>query len=157
MTVNGSGSNPHPLRPLTADELLRARDIVVAQQGGDSVAFAFRSIYLEEPAKADLLPVLIAEHGGPAASKVPPRLAKLIYDTVRDGTVTLTDAVVDLDAGKVRSTRSLPPECQTSYTAEEFGAFYDACVSSDMFKEAMEEFALPEHFQVTIDPWPYGG
>lgn len=26
-----------------------------------------------------------------------------------------------------------------------------------MFKEAMAEFALPPNFDITIDPWPYGG
>ena len=35
--------------------------------------------------------------------------------------------------------------------------FQDACVSSELFQHAMSEFALPQGFNVTIDPWPYGG
>lgn len=34
--------------------------------------------------------------------------------------------------------------------------FQDICVESQLFKDAMSEFTLPEGFTVTIDPWPYG-
>lgn len=39
----------------------------------------------------------------------------------------------------------------------ELNALQDACMSSQLFKDAMSEFTLPEGFDVTIDPWPYGG
>lgn len=39
----------------------------------------------------------------------------------------------------------------------EFGEFQEACVSSDLFKEAIKEFEIPENFTLAIDPWPYGG
>jgi primary-amine oxidase len=45
----------------------------------------------------------------------------------------------------------------TNLRSGEFAQFQDACVASDMFKDAMSEFTLPEGFKVTIDPWPYGG
>lgn len=158
MTVNG-GVRPaslHPLRPLTADELLSARNIVVEAQGGEGIIFSFRSIYIEEPKRADLLEVLAAEHGGPPTTVDPPRLVKLLYDVIKHGVFTLTETIVDVGVGKVRSTKTFPAHCQTSYTPEEFALFYDACVSSEMFKDALAEFTLPENFEVTIDPWPYG-
>src|SRR5690242_16999077 len=39
----------------------------------------------------------------------------------------------------------------------ELNALQDACMSSQLFKDAMSEFTLPEGFDVTVDPWPYGG
>jgi primary-amine oxidase len=30
-------------------------------------------------------------------------------------------------------------------------------VASALFKEALEEFEIPSHLDITIDPWPYGG
>ena len=34
--------------------------------------------------------------------------------------------------------------------------FQAACDASQVFKDALAEFSLPEGFSVTIDPWPYG-
>jgi primary-amine oxidase len=82
---------------------------------------------------------------------------KVLFDQVKDGVPRLTETVVDVEAGEIRSSKTFPAYCQTSYTAAEFGMFHEACVSSEMFKEAMDEFSLPENFTVVIDPWPYGG
>ena len=158
MTVNGGKSTTslHPLRPLTADEVLKARNIVVEEQGGEGIVFAFRSVSIEEPGKADLVEILVAEHGGTATTANPPRLVNLIYDVINQGVFTLTETVVDVGAGRVHSTTTFPEHCQTSYTAEEFKLFQDACVSSETFKDALNEFTLPDNFEITIDPWPYG-
>ncbi len=118
--------------------------------------FAFRSIYLEEPKKADMVQILTEEHGESSTTVNPPRLVKLVYDLVEQGRFTLTKTVVDVGAGEIVSSKTFPGQCQTSYTTEEFSLFYDTCVSSDMFKAALEEFILPENFKITIDPWPYG-
>lgn len=40
---------------------------------------------------------------------------------------------------------------------EEFRAFEGACIASPLFKEAIANFNLPEGFNITFDPWPYGG
>jgi primary-amine oxidase len=148
---------PHPLRPLTEEELQRARDVVVKELGGDGVVLFFRSIYIDEPKRDDLVQFLIAEHAGQAPTTTPPRQVKVLFDLIKDGKPQLSEAVVDVGAGEVRSSKIFPAYCQTSYTATEFAQFYDICVASDMFKTALEEFSLPEGFAVTIDPWPYGG
>ncbi|TGJ79706.1 hypothetical protein E0Z10_g9047 [Xylaria hypoxylon] len=152
-----SQPHPHPLRPLTDDELLRARNIVVEKQSGDGVVLFFRSIYLDEPKKDDLVQFLIAEHAGQSPKTTPPRQVTVLFDRVEDGAPRLTEAIVDIGAGEISRIRSFPPYCQTSYTAAEFSVFHDICVASEMFKEALEEFSLPEGYVVTIDPWPYGG
>lgn len=148
---------PHPLRPLSADELAKARDLIVKAQGGDGNAFFFRSAGIEEPKRGDLASFLAAEHEGRVPEFVPPRQVKLLYDVIKEGKAQLTETVVDVDAGVISNTKAFPSRCQTSYTAQEFGMFQEACISSEMFKEAIEEFTLPENFVITIDPWPYGG
>ncbi|KAI8627789.1 copper amine oxidase 1 [Xylariaceae sp. FL1651] len=148
---------PHPLRPLLHEELLRARDLVVANYGSDGIVLSFRSIYVDEPTREDLIQFLVAEHAGRPPARAPPRQVKVLFDLIKDGIPQLTEAIVDIDAGQVRSSKTFPAYCQTSYTMPEFAMFQEACESSDMFKTAMEEFSLPDNFNITIDPWPYGG
>ncbi|KAI1500041.1 copper amine oxidase [Biscogniauxia marginata] len=148
---------PHPLRPLSDDELLKARSLILEGHGGDGIALYFRSVHVDEPKKADLVQFLVAEHAGQSSTVLPPRQVNLLYDVIKDGKSQLMETTVDVDAGKIIDTKTFPAYCQTSYTAHEFALFYDACISSDMFKAAMEEFILPDNFNITIDPWPYGG
>ncbi|KAF3356817.1 hypothetical protein VdG1_06145 [Verticillium dahliae VDG1] len=56
-----------------------------------------------------------------------------------------------------RLTNDTPRPPRLALLHMEFGIFQDACVNSQMFKDAMAEFAIPEHFVIAIDPWPYGG
>ncbi|KAI0015095.1 copper amine oxidase [Xylariomycetidae sp. FL0641] len=148
---------PHPLRPLSEEELVRARKVVVQEH--DGAALFFRSANVDEPAKAELVAFLAAEHAGEAPSAAPPRRVELLYDVIASAgqPPQLTKTIVDVEAGKVHSTQTFPAHCQTSFTAAEFGMFQDACMASDLFKKTMEDFALPDGFVVTIDPWPYGG
>ncbi|OTB17168.1 hypothetical protein K445DRAFT_316661 [Daldinia sp. EC12] len=157
MTVNKGLTVPHPLRPLSSDELSKARDIAINAHGGDGIALFFRSAIVDEPKRTDLTEFLIAEHEGWIPETIPPRQVKLLYDVIKDGKAQLTETVVDVDGGAIKSSKAFESRYQTSYTAQEFGIFQDACVSSEMFKSAIEEFILPEHFVITIDPWPYGG
>jgi primary-amine oxidase len=39
----------------------------------------------------------------------------------------------------------------------EFDTFVKICEQSPLFKQKIEEFKLPEGFEVVIEPWPYGG
>ncbi|KAI1392598.1 copper amine oxidase 1 [Hypoxylon trugodes] len=157
MTVDKVSTIPHPLRPLSADELSKAREIVVGAENADGSLVWFRSAHADEPKRAELASFLAAEHEGLIPEAIPPRQVELLYDVITGGKAQLTESIVDIDAGVIRSTRTFEQRYQTSYTAPEFATFQDACVSSEMFKDALEEFVLPENFVVTIDPWPYGG
>ncbi|KAI1263767.1 copper amine oxidase 1 [Xylariaceae sp. FL1019] len=150
-------SGVHPLRPLSEDELLRARNLVIDKHSGEGIGCVFRSAYFDEPKREELTKYLAAEHAGEKSSTTPTRRVKLLYDVVQNGVFQLTETIVDVEAGHIYASKEFAPKYQTSYTMPEFAMFQDACVSSDMFKEAMEEFELPENFNVTIDPWPYGG
>ncbi|KAL7621010.1 hypothetical protein AAE478_008322 [Parahypoxylon ruwenzoriense] len=150
-------TTPHPLRPLSEGELVTARNTVFKAQGGEGIVFFFRSALVDEPKKTDLSSFLIAEHEGRVPEVIPPRQVRLLYDVIKDGKAQLTETVVDVDAGAIRSTEAFPARCQTSFTAQEFGMFQDACVSSELYQEALRELIIPDNFVVTIDPWPYGG
>lgn len=40
---------------------------------------------------------------------------------------------------------------------QEYRVFEGACIASPPLKEAIANFKLPEGFNITFDPWPYGG
>ncbi|GKT42723.1 copper amine oxidase 1 [Colletotrichum spaethianum] len=150
---------PHPLTALSEDEFKIARDVVTKLHASDFSLF-FRAIFLQEPKKAELVPFLQAEHAGSItdATPRPPRRARLQYDVIKPGKLPeYTQSVVDLKSRKEVERTVAEPHCQTGYIPDEFGAFQDACVASQLFKDAMAEYSLPENFTVCIDPWPYGG
>lgn len=91
----------HPLQILSASETGRARDIVLAQHPGEVIDF--REVYLQEPAKADLIKFLDLEHSGrlTPTSPRPPRLAKCQYDVIgADKIPYYHEAVVDVENGR---------------------------------------------------------
>ncbi|KHO01369.1 copper amine oxidase 1 [Metarhizium album ARSEF 1941] len=149
--------SPHPLTQLTADEFVRARDVVTKQYAA-SQSLYFRQINLEEPSKESLVPYLEAEHAGRLTPDTPrpPRQAHVEYDVIKPDRHEAVRAVVDLHAAEVVSSHVASPTSHPYYTPDEFAQFFDLCMASDMFKEAMSEFVLPCGFEITIDPWPYG-
>jgi len=44
-----------------------------------------------------------------------------------------------------------------SVYSQEFKAFSEACFASPIYQKAIAELELPKGFNVSIDPWPYGG
>ncbi|KAK7433211.1 hypothetical protein QQZ08_000146 [Neonectria magnoliae] len=149
---------PHPLAQLSRGEFLKARDVIVKLHGAEASLF-FRSIYLNEPKRADVVAFLEVEHAGTLsdATERPPRQALVEYDFITTDDHTYTRTVVDVVSGDVVSNEAVGRSSQPYFTVPEFSLFQDACVGSDLFREAMSEFTLPEGFKVTIDPWPYGG
>lgn len=89
---------PHPLSDLTVEETNQARDLVLALHPGTVVNF--RTIYLIEPPKADVLPFLELEHAGKVTELTPrpARLAQARYDVVHSGSKIpeYNESVVDL-------------------------------------------------------------
>ncbi|KAK2055736.1 copper amine oxidase [Colletotrichum caudatum] len=150
---------PHPLTALSKDEFIGARDIVTRLYAPDRSLF-FRAIFLQEPKKAELVPFLQAEHAGVITDETPrpPRRARLQYDVIKPGRMPeYNQSVVDLKSKKEVERTVAKPHMQTAYLPDEFALFQDICVASQLFKDAMAEFSLPENFAVAIDPWPYGG
>lgn len=91
----------HPLSQLSELETTIARDVVVNSHP-DKVIF-FREIYLQEPAKAELIPYLELEHSGKLSPTTPrpQRLAKCQYDVVGgDREPEYHESVVDVELKK---------------------------------------------------------
>ena len=89
---------PHPLAALSTHETHVARDVILASYPGKAIFF--RQIYLEEPAKQDLLPYLELEHSGNLSptSPRPKRLAKCQYDVIgSEADPEFHEAVVDVE------------------------------------------------------------
>jgi primary-amine oxidase len=92
---------PHPLDQLTAEEISRAREVILRARGRSIIQF--RSIFTEEPLKADLVLFLQAEHSGQLTSRTKrlARFARVHYDVVHnDKTHDYTESVVDVDAAR---------------------------------------------------------
>lgn len=62
-------SASHPLAPLTADEIKQASSIVKTQWPAEADLW-FKAVTLEEPAKAETVQFLEAEHNGSALPKI---------------------------------------------------------------------------------------
>ncbi|CAM1506276.1 Fc.00g059170.m01.CDS01 [Cosmosporella sp. VM-42] len=148
---------PHPLAQLSHEEFLKARDTITKLHGPETTLF-FRSIYLDEPKRAELVPFLEAEHAGDVSQATrPPRQALVEYDVVTPDRHDYSRAVIDVVTGEVASNEIVEKTAQPYFTVGEFSQFQDACMESELFRDAMSEFSLPEGFNVVIDPWPYGG
>ncbi|OAQ89679.1 copper amine oxidase 1 [Purpureocillium lilacinum] len=137
---------PHPLAQLSKEEFSKAREVIVKSHDASESLF-FRSIYLQEPRKEDLVPFLEIEHAGTLtdATERPPRCAFVDYDIVKPDKHQNVRSVVHLGTGEIMSSEA------------EFAKCEDIILNSDLFKEAMTEFSLPEGFVITVDPWPCGG
>jgi primary-amine oxidase len=147
----------HPLEQLSSDEVEIACGVI--KKARQSLIL-FRNVFTVEPPKAELVEFLAAEHAGKLSADTPrpTRQARLQYDVIgSDKSHQYFESIVDLDSRTEVSKRTVESGRQQAFTFDEFKEFFDVCVSSDMWKEAVKEFELPEGFEVAIDPWPYGG
>lgn len=99
INTSSRSSRPHPLARLTSPEIDVARQVVTKARSGHLLLF--RDIFAEEPAKAELVPFLEAEHSGQLTEETswPPRLARVQYDKIGDdGSHAYTESVVDVTA-----------------------------------------------------------
>ena len=77
--VGGKKTTPqHPLGPLTASEIKESSQLIKALWPSD-VNLQFKSITLREPAKAELLPFLAAEHNGQQTPTIERRSFVIYY------------------------------------------------------------------------------
>ncbi|KAF4124381.1 primary-amine oxidase [Geosmithia morbida] len=153
-------SHPHPLAPLSEAEFQKTRDIVRALHGPDT-SILFRAILLDEPAKDILVPYLEAEHAGKldGSVPVPPRQVLVEHDLITPpANHQYIRTVVNVDKAEVVSQKVAGEGIKPYLAGDEIGdMLLGICLQSDLYREAMSEFAIPDGFEVTIDPWPYGG
>jgi primary-amine oxidase len=147
----------HPLDQLSADEVGVARQAVL---GARKAAIIFRNTFAVEPAKEQMVKFLNAEHAGTLAAETPrpPRQARVQYDVVSDDrSHTYMESIINLASATEVEHKTVPATSQQALTVDEFREFNEVCVKSEMFIKAIKELNLEEKYEVTIDPWPYGG
>jgi len=94
-------STPHPLDQLSSHEIDTAREAIFRARG--KCLILFRDIFAQEPAKAELVPFLEAEHSGALTSSTPhpPRQARVQYDVVHDDkSHDYMESVIDIITGR---------------------------------------------------------
>lgn len=90
----------HPLAQLSVKESHRARDVILRLH--DKAILDFRTISLEEPAKAELTKFLEAEHNGTLTSSTtrPKRVARVSYDIIGNNRIPqYHESLVDIEKG----------------------------------------------------------
>ncbi|KAI5457652.1 copper amine oxidase [Mariannaea sp. PMI_226] len=150
---------PHPLSQLNLDETNQARDIVLGLHPGTVINF--RTVYLLEPPKAEVLPFLDLEHAGKVTESTPrpPRLAQARYDVIKPGSKRpeYHESVVDLRTRQRVNHQVVGTEHHASLTMYEFDILVDVIKNSALFQEKVNNLKLPEGFELIVEPWPYGG
>jgi primary-amine oxidase len=137
-------SAPHPLDPVTADEI-RAATALVAADARYEVDFVFAHLRLHEPHKAH---VLAHEPGAPVDREVEVLL-------VPPGRLEAIEVIVSVTAGQVRSwivREGMRP-------ALLFGESYSAIVGlrkHPEWQDALRRRGIDDFDKVQIDPWPAG-
>lgn len=147
---------PHPFKSISPDEIRVARDVIRSLYKDSLINF--REIFIQEPNKEAMKQFLELEHaakpGHSAATKRPPRLAKVQYDVIgSDKIPQYNESVVDVEQKKRVRHQSFPKDIQSSLALWEFADLVQACKESDLFQKAVAEFQLPEGFELIVEPW----
>ncbi|MFF8657480.1 primary-amine oxidase [Streptomyces huasconensis] len=144
MSTRETPTIPHPLAPLTPQEIRQAVKAVKTRREFTADT-RFVMISLREPDKRRLL-----HHDGHEA--LPREVFMVLRDRKRRRSY---EAVVSLDMAKVIDWRYLPG-VQTAITEEEF-AQCDAAVRSDpRWQEAMRRRGVEDFSLAMVDAWPTG-
>ncbi|RCI13077.1 hypothetical protein L249_1115 [Ophiocordyceps polyrhachis-furcata BCC 54312] len=142
---------------LSIQETNQARDLVLKLHPG--AVIDFRTIYLLEPPKAEVLPFLALEHAGKVTRSTPrpARLAQAKYDVIGGSKAAeYHESVLDLTAAKVVSHEVIPTDFHAGLTVFEFKKLVECVKASPLFQEKLKTIKLPPGFELVVEPWPYG-
>ncbi|EEY14160.1 copper amine oxidase [Verticillium alfalfae VaMs.102] len=152
-------SVPHPLSPLTGEETNRASDLIL--QSSPKEVIQFRMIYRQEPKKADLTAFLSLEHSGVLCGPDSPAAAASRSSALRPGSPGGGPKGGRDRSGRRPGSRPRRQERRrgnrVSGRTQHFDILVEKCKESSVLSERVAQFALPEGFEVVIEPWPYGG
>ncbi|KAJ5033560.1 uncharacterized protein L3040_008672 [Drepanopeziza brunnea f. sp. 'multigermtubi'] len=142
----------HPLGPLTAGEIKESAKIIRSlwPAGTD---IQFKSITLQEPEKAKLVPFLAAEHAGKPTPTIERRAFVVYY--LRN-TNKLHEAIVSLSQAKVESNVRLGPCVHSNADGDEIIRVEQIALEDEQVKAEIAKLQLPEGTVIISDPWIYG-
>ncbi|KAJ5717301.1 hypothetical protein N7488_002947 [Penicillium malachiteum] len=144
-------SHPHPFDPLSPAEISQAAHCVKDAFPNDDIAF--RVVTLFEPAKAEMIPFLEAEHAKkPGVS--PPRRTALVHVNL-NGLSDLRALHVDLNRLEIIQENKL--KGRHSYQDNtEMRAMEKACLAATEVQDMIKLLELPEGAVVNVECWTYG-
>ncbi|TVY33067.1 Copper amine oxidase [Lachnellula subtilissima] len=151
--VGGKQPSPqHPLGPLTASEITNSSQLIKSLWPTQT-NIQFKSITLQEPSKAELVPFLAAERTAQATPTIDRRSFVVYY--IRN-TDKLHEAIVNLTHGKVESNLRLGPNVHSNADGDEMNAVERIALEDEGVKAELAKLQLPEGTVVISDPWIYG-
>ncbi len=137
---------PHPLEPLSADEMLRAVEILRAQPDFP-VNTRVISIMLKEPPKD----AVYRWAAGPAPDR---EAFAILHDSAANASRSV---VLNLSSGAVLHTESAPPGSQPTLSVDEQIECEQAVLASPEFKAALEkQYGVTDTSLVMVDIWSAG-
>src|SRR5579859_5593354 len=147
--MHGTGQDqqraPHPLEPLTEEEVRRTAAIVRAHPGfADGSTFV--STALREPGRAEMADYELAGRPPARESKA------VLYDR---SARLVTEAVISLTDGKVRAWHPVPG-VRPKTSRREFKAAVEAIKADPRWQEAMRSRGVSDFSYVEVQPWPPG-
>ncbi|RTE84175.1 hypothetical protein BHE90_001241 [Fusarium euwallaceae] len=147
MSSHAAKSAPHPLDPLTVEEVQTASQIVHKQIGCADNEIRFKLIDLAEPPKDTTL--LHLHHNGPA----PDRRARVYYH-LKTGQALLI-AIVNLATKRVDKLYDAP-NSQGPVDWHEYELINRACNSHPEVLAEVAKLKLPPNARLVNDPWAFG-
>ncbi|KIW11821.1 hypothetical protein PV08_09094 [Exophiala spinifera] len=147
-----SQTTPHPLDPLTPEEISQtANHVRRAFPGKDAY---FRVITLSEPPKADMIKYLEAEHGDYLQTITLPRLAMVqTFLGPRDSS-HYYQLKVDVETGGIVEQKQLVG-CHGHVDATDMQRAERECLNDARVQAAIRDMKLPAGAEVKIEPWTY--
>ncbi|KAF4219089.1 hypothetical protein CNMCM5878_003944 [Aspergillus fumigatiaffinis] len=146
-------SNPHPLDPLTPQEISKAAEVVRDTFHGFTPCF--RVITLREPAKHDMIGFLEAENLGHTPSFRPPRIARVqVIVRGQSDSNELFELLIDLNSKSIEQKEHLVGKhayIDTAYMQD----VEKACRADPRIQDEIKKLNLPEGASVVIEPWAY--
>ncbi|CAN9121785.1 unnamed protein product [Alternaria alternata] len=146
-------STPHPLDPLTPEEITKVAN--AAQSSFEGQALNFRVITLREPPKDELVTYLEAEHRRDQALPKIRRCARVeILVRSKNGANDLFELIVAIDSNNVIGKQHL--EGKHSYIdAAYMKEVEEACLRDPKVQAEIETLNIPEGASVIVEPWAY--
>ncbi|PPJ59462.1 hypothetical protein CBER1_02401 [Cercospora berteroae] len=145
-------NNLHPLAPLDRNEINNAVSLVRAQwpEGTD---LHFKTIMLQEPAKADMVAYLEAESQGSHLPAIDRRVFVTYYLRM---TNKFHEAVANLSTQVIEFNARLGPNMHAAGDGEEILALERIALEDEGVQAELAKLQLPEGAKIVVDPWIYG-